>query len=144
MMRLAAALLLIGFPAAAHDARAAEVFTFTSVEQPIAAAADTAARTGVTTGFKAELEYGDGHRESVAGHCTAQDNPPGAVFSRSGVCTAPGAYRMEFHCQAAGESGSSCWGSLTGEIDGHHNGRTGLVTYQSGQQGVVGVGRWND
>jgi hypothetical protein len=140
MMRLAAALLLISTPVAAHDARSAEAFTFTSLEQPVSGAEPGA----LVTGFKANLEYGDGHRESVAGQCTAQDNPPGAAFSRSGVCQAPGAYTMEFHCQAAGRSGSNCWGSLTGALDSRHNGLTGLITYQSGPEGVVGVGRWND
>jgi hypothetical protein len=143
MLRLAVALLLISTPVAAHDGRAAEVCTFSSIEQAISK--DPATAAGATiTGFRADLDYGDGHRESVAGRCTAQDNPPGAAFSRSGVCRAPGAYTMEFHCQAAGRSGSSCWGSLTGDLDGRHNGRTGLITYQSGQEGVVGVGRWND
>jgi hypothetical protein len=51
---------------------------------------------------------------------------------------------MEFHCQPAGRAGSSCWGSLTGDLDGHHNGLSGLITYQSGPEGDVGVGRWND
>lgn len=139
MMRLAAALLLISSPVAAHDARASEVFTFTGSEQ--AAPGGGPARR---TGFKASLEYGDGHRESVAGQCTARDNPPGAAFSRSGVCRAPGAYTMEFHCQPAGQAGSNCWGSLTGDLDGHHNGLTGLITYQSGPEGDAGVGRWND
>ena len=143
MIRLAAALLLISSPVAAHDARAAEVFTFTSIEQPVSGGGPAGPGASLT-GFKANLEYGDGHRESVAGQCTAQDNPPGAAVSRSGVCTAPGAYRMEFHCQAAARAGSSCWGYLTGDLDGHHNGRTGLITYQSGLEGLVGVGRWND
>jgi hypothetical protein len=143
MMRLAAVLLLIATPVAAHDARAAEVFTITGLEQAVVAG-DPAEPTAVVTGFRADLDYGDGHRESVAGRCTAKDNPPGGAFSRSGVCRAPGAYTMEFHCQAAGRSGSSCWGSLTGDLDGHHNGRTGLITYQAGLEGVVGVGRWND
>jgi len=143
MMRLAAVLLLISSPVAAHDARAAEVFTFTGSEQA-GYGGGAAQPDAAISGFKANLEYEDGHRESVASHCTARDNPPGAAFSRSGVCTAPGAYTMEFHCQAVGRAESSCWGSLTGDLDGHHNGRTGLVTYQSGPDGVVGVGRWND
>ena len=143
MMRLAVVVLLISTPVAAHDGRAAETFTFTSIEQPASAGGPTEPGA-ILTGFKANLEYGDGHRESVAGQCTAQDTPAGTSFSRSGVCRAPGAYTMEFHCQAAGRTGSSCWGSLTGDLDGHHNGRTGLITYQSGLEGVVGVGRWND
>lgn len=143
MMRLAAVLLLIGFPAAAHDGRAAEVFTFTSTEQPVSGG-DPADPGATITGFKANLEYGDGHRESVAGRCAARDNPAGTSFSRSGVCRAPGAYTMEFHCQASGGAGSNCWGSLTGTLDGRHNGLTGLITYRSGPEGVVGVGRWND
>jgi hypothetical protein len=137
MMRLVAILLLISSPAAAHDARAAEAFTFTGSEQ----AAPGGARV---TGFNANLEYGDGHRESVAGQCTAREAPPGAEFSRSGVCKAPGAYTMEFHCRPAGPTGSSCWGSLTGDLDGRHNGLTGLITYRSGPEGDVGVGRWDD
>ena len=104
MLRLAAALLLISSPVAAHDARAAEVFTFTSSEQTVTGAEPGA----LVTGFKASLEYGDGHRESVAGQCTARGNPPGAAFS------------------------------------GRHNGLTGLITYRSGPEGLVGVGRWND
>jgi len=142
-MRLAAALLLVSSPAAAHEARAAEVFTFSSVEQAVAPG-DPAEPGAIATVFKANLDYGDGHRESVAGRCTAQDNPPGAAFTRSGVCRAPGAYTMEFHCRPAGASGSNCWGSLTGDLDSHHNGLTGLITYQSGPEGLVGVGRWND
>jgi hypothetical protein len=137
MMRLAVILLLISSPVAAHDARASEVFTFTGSEQ--AAAGDA-----VITGFKANLDYSDGHRESVAGQCTARDNPPGGAFSRSGVCRAPGAYTVEFHCQPAGRAGANCWGYLIGDLDGHHNGLTGLITYQSGPEGDAGVGRWND
>jgi hypothetical protein len=140
MLRLATALLLISTPVAAHDAHAAEVFTFTSSEQAVAGAEPGA----LVTGFKASLDYGDGHRESVAGQCTARDNPPGAAFSRSGVCRASGVYTMEFHCQAAGPAGANCWGSLTGALDGRHNGLTGLITYRSGPEGLVGVGRWND
>jgi hypothetical protein len=143
MFRLAAALLLISSPVASHDARAAEAFTFTGAEQARPGGGVAGAGT-LVTGFNANLEYGDGHRESVAGQCTARDNPPGAAFTRSGVCTAPGAYTMEFHCQAVGPGGSNCWGFLTGDLDGRHNGLTGLVTYQSGPEGVAGVGRWND
>ncbi len=142
MMRLAFALLLISSPVAAHDARAAEAFTFTGLERAITGA--PAASGAQTTGFKADLDYGDGHRESVAGECTVRDNPPGVAFSRSGTCKAPGAYTMEFHCQPAGRAGLNCWGYLTGDLDSHHNGLTGLITYQSGPQGDVGVGRWND
>ena len=146
MMRLAAAfLLVVSIPVAAHahDARAAEVFTFTSSQRAIASSASTAPGV-IVTGFAADLEYGDGHRESVAGRCEARDNPPGAAFSRSGVCTAPGAFTMEFHCQTAGREGADCWGALSGARDGHHNGLTGLITYRVGPEGVAGVGRWND
>jgi len=84
IVRLVAVLLLIGTPAVAHDSRAAEVFTFTSSEQPVSGGASSEPRA-IVTGFKADLDYGDGHRESVAGLCTAQVNPPGAAFNRSGV-----------------------------------------------------------
>jgi hypothetical protein len=145
MMRLvvfALAGAVVTSPAAAHDARAAAVFTFTASEQALPAG--PAGPGAVVTSLAANLEYGDGHRESVASHCEAQDIPGGPEFTRSGVCHAPGAYTMVFHCQAAGEAGSNCWGYLTGELSGQHNGRTGLITYRVGPEGVVGVGRWND
>jgi hypothetical protein len=143
MLRLAVALLLIGTPVAAHDARAAETFTITGAE-PAHASGGAAGSSPLVTGFNANLDYGDGHREIVAGQCTVRDNPPGAAFSRSGTCRAPGAYTMEFHCQPAGPDESSCWGFLTGDLDGRYNGLTGLIAYRSGPAGVVGVGRWND
>jgi hypothetical protein len=146
--RLAVALLLASSPAAAHDARASESFTFTTTEK-VAEGRDAAqasnARDAQVTSFATSLEYGDGHRESVAGTCSARVNPPGAAFSQTGVCVAPGAYTLEFHCQATPEkTRSNCWGQLTGALEGHHNGLTGLVTYQVTPEGAAGVGRWNN
>jgi hypothetical protein len=140
---LAFSLLLVCSPATAHTGRTAEDFTFTGTEKAIEGDAGSGS-TAVVTSFSTNLEYGDGHRESASGKCTVSKNPPGAAFGLSGVCVAPGVYTMEFHCQAAvGEAEVNCWGSLTGAPESHHNGLTGLVTYQTGPEGVAGVGRWN-
>jgi hypothetical protein len=140
MMRLAAALLLVSTPVAAHDARGAEVFTFTSSQRAIAAGASSEPGV-IVTGFAADLDYADGHRESVAGRCEARE-PSGGTFNRSGLCRAPGAFTIEFHCQPAGQAEADCWGSLIGAREGYHHGLTGLVAYHVGPEGVVGVGRW--
>jgi hypothetical protein len=133
------ALLLVALPL---TAQAAEFFTFTTTEKaveasPVAqASAGSAAR--VTT-FSTNLEYGDGHRETATGRCSAWASPRGAAFDQTGECVAPGAFTLEFHCR-----GANCWGALTGALDGHHNGLNGLVTYQNNAEGISGVGRWND
>ena len=143
MNRLALALLLIASPAAAHDARASETFTFTTTQGPIAAQSSTA-RDAKGMSFTTDLEYGDGHRERAAGECSVRTIPPGDEYSQTGVCVAPGAYTLAFHCAAPGKAGANCWGELTGAIEGHHNGLTGLVTFRNTPEGIAGVGRWND
>ena len=144
MKILAIALLLICSPAVAHTPRTDEAFTFTTTETPVEAGVAAPAPGVRVTRFNTDLEYGDGHRESAAGHCSVSKSPPGAAFDESGVCGAPGAYTLEVHCQPApGKVGSNCWGSLTGALDGRHNGLGGLVTYQRTPEGETGVGRWN-
>jgi hypothetical protein len=139
MKRLILALLLAAGPL---TARAAEFFTFTTTEKPVAAEALAQASTSpaarITT-FTTNLEYGDGHRETATGKCSAVAAPRGAAFDETGVCVAPGAFTLDFHCR-----GADCWGALTGALEGHHNGLNGLVTYQNNAEGISGVGRWND
>jgi hypothetical protein len=141
--RLAIALLLASSPAAAHDARSSEWFKFTTTEAVVIP--DTArgpvARGVQFTNFSSDLEYGDGHQERVTGQCSFM--VPN-TFTQVGVCVAPGAYTLGFRCQVTpAAKGPSCWGRLTGALDGRHNGLTGRVTYQITAEGITGVGNWD-
>jgi hypothetical protein len=96
------------------------------------------------TDFRSDLEYGDGHREQVAGRCAFMLTDQSAS-SRVGVCIAPGVYTLAFRCQSTPAVGSSiCRGDLAGGLDGRHNGLAGKVTYEVAADGAAGMGAWND
>ena len=146
MKQIAAALLLLSTPFAAH---AAENFTFTTttkgidaVRAPLQGPSFQGAQVFT---FATEVVYADGRKEPINGKCGGWKNPPNAQFDQSGVCVSPGNYTMQWSCQPdPGKNEADCWGHLIGAPDGRYKGRTGLVTYRSGAKGIVGVGRWND
>jgi len=129
--------------ATAHDARASEWFKFATTEVIVHPdpAGGRVARGVQFTSFRSDLQYGDGHQERVTGECSSM---VANTFTQVGVCVAPGVYVLNFRCQATpAASGSSCWGRLTGDLAGHHNGLTGQVTYHVTAEGITGVGNWD-
>jgi hypothetical protein len=142
MKRLAAALLLLCAPVAAH---AADNFTFTTTAKAIDGVRVPA--TGPSFGgarvfnFSSDTVYADGHKETTGGKCSDWRNPPGAQFPQSGVCNSP-QYDVQYSCGAPDANGANCWGLLTGK-DGKYKGRTAVIAYRSTTTSI-GVGRWND
>lgn len=146
MKRLVAALLFLCAPVAAH---AADTFTFSTVNKPIDGVRvplqGPSFQGAQVFGFTTDVTYGDGRKESVTGKCGGWKNPPGAQFDQSGVCVSPKNYTMRYSCQPEpAKNVSNCWGYLEAAPESAFKGRTGLVTYRTTAQGVVGVGRWND
>ena len=92
---------------------------------------------------KAQVVYADGRKATVTAKCAAWRNPPNAQFNQSGVCFSQD-YEQNYSCQPRdGKPGVNCWGLLRG-TNGAYKGRTGLITYTSGPEGLEGVGRWSD
>jgi hypothetical protein len=146
MRRLAAALLLLCAPVAAH---AADNFTFSTVNKPIEGVRvplqGQSFQGAQVFSFTSDVTYADGHKESIAGKCGGWKNPPGAQFDQSGACVAPKNYTMQYSCQPeTGKNASNCWGYLVGAPEGAFKGRTGVLAYRTTATGVIGVGRWND
>ena len=51
--------------------------------------------------------------------------------------------RGSIGCQPReGKQGANCWGLLRG-TNGVFKGRTGVIAYTSGPEGLEGVGRWD-
>lgn len=147
MRLLAAALVLAIAPVAAH---AADNFTFVTTGKPIAGVRTPAQgptfQGAQVTDSSAEVTYADGRKETVTAKCAAWTNPPGSQFVQSGVCSSPNGYEQNFSCapRQAPKQGLNCWGILHGTPGGRYNGRTGLLTYTQGPEGLYGVGRWDD
>jgi hypothetical protein len=140
-----AAAVLATAPAAAHAA--VETFTFKTTGTTIDAVrvpATGAAFQGVAmNNTKAEVTYADGRKETVTAKCAAWRNPPNAQFSQSGVCVSRD-YEQNYSCQPRdGKAGVNCWGLLRG-TNGAYKGRTGLIAYTNGPEGLEGLGRWGD
>jgi hypothetical protein len=132
--------------AIAPAAHAAENFTFKTTGTPIdnvRVPATGANFQGVSmTNSKAQVTYADGRKDTVAAKCAAWRNPSNAQFIQSGVCVSEN-YEQNFSCQPrAAKPGQNCWGLLTG-TNGVLKGRTGVVAYTTGPEGLEGVGRWD-
>lgn len=132
---------------AASAANAAENFTFKTVGTPIDALrvpATGANFQGVAmNNTKAEVVYADGRKVTVTAKCAGWRNPPNAQFNQSGICVSQ-EYEQNYSCQPReGKPGANCWGLLRG-TGGAYKGRTGVITYTNGPEGLEGVGRWSD
>lgn len=145
---LAAALVLAIAPVTAH---AADNFTFVTTGKPIggvrvpAQPAPGAPFQGAqVTDSSAVVTWADGRKETVTAKCAAWTNPPNSQFVQSGVCNSEN-YEQNFSCaqRIAPKQGLNCWGILRGTA-GPFKGRTGLLTYTQGPEGLFGVGRWDD
>ena len=91
---------------------------------------------------KAEVTYADGHKDTVSAKCAVWANPANSQFAQSGVCVSQD-YEQNFSCQPrSGKPGQNCWGLLTG-TNGAFKGRSGVIAYTSGPEGLFGVGRWD-
>jgi hypothetical protein len=91
---------------------------------------------------KAEVTYADGRKETVTAKCAAWRNPPNSQFNQSGICVSQN-YEQNYSCQPrAGKQGANCWGLLRG-TNGAYKGRTGVITYTNGPEGLEGVGLWS-
>lgn len=143
MKTLAFVMALAIAPCAAN---AAENFTFKTTGTAIDSVrvpAEGANFQGVqVTNSRAEVTYASGRRDSVTAKCATWRNPPGAQFPQSGICVSEN-YDQNFSCQPRPEkTGANCWGLLTG-TKGEWKGRTGVVSYTNGPEGLEGSGRWN-
>lgn len=143
MKSIIAATALAIAPAAAN---AAENFTFRTTGTPIdnvrvPATGPNFQGVGMTNS-KAEVVYASGRKDTVTAKCAVWRNPPNAQFNQSGVCVSQD-YEQNYSCQPReGKQGANCWGLLRG-TNGVFKGRTGVIAYTSGPEGLEGVGRWD-
>lgn len=145
---LVLALSLLALPVSAH----AESFTFKTMGKNIdrvqlPATSPTGRPTGAgVSAVETDTTYADGKVLRSSGKCASWILPPGSQFGSNQVCTYTGtggdAYQVNLTCEAPPQ-GPNCWGKLTGTA-GRFKGRTGAFTLQSGPNGSVGVGIWND
>lgn len=144
MKTIIIAAVLAVAPMAAH---AADSFTFVTTGKAIdgvrvPSQGPNFEGAQITT-FSVDVTYGDGHKDTATGKCSAWRNPPGSRFEISGVCVAPGAYEQQYSCKITPKNEQDCWGALMG-TGGRFAGRTGLVTYHSAPNRLAGEGQWND
>jgi len=146
MKMLTAALVLAIAPITAH---AADNFTFVTTGKAIGAVRVPAQgpnfQGAQVNDTSAVVTYADGHKETVTAKCATWTNAPGSQFIQSGVCTSPNGYEQNYSCalRVAPKQGVNCWGILHGTAGGKYAGRTGLLTYTNGPEGLSGVGSWD-
>ncbi|THD79862.1 MAG: hypothetical protein E7812_08250 [Phenylobacterium sp.] len=142
--RLAAALLLVGLPAAAH----AQAFNFTAVSTPVSRTILPALPDGRANGAMlaniARFTLVEGGRATEAsGDCSEWLLPPGSAFGAEGVCklgdASGGRYTLSFNCSAT--PAGHCDGRLFAD-GGAFKGRTAKVSYRATPV-IEGVGAWD-
>jgi hypothetical protein len=139
---------LLVLPVGAH----AEGFTFETTGKLIdrvqlPATSPTGRPTGAgVSAVETDTTYPDGKVLRSSGKCASWILPPGSQFGSNQACTYTGAagdaYQVTLTCEAPPQ-GPNCWGKLIG-TGGRFTGRTGAFTLQSGPNGSVGTGLWND
>jgi len=130
----------------------AETFTFKTTGKNIdrvqlPAPSPTGRPTGAgVSAVETDTTYTDGKVLHSTGKCASWILPPGSQFGSNQVCTysspSGDAYQVTLTCEAPPQ-GPNCWGKLAG-TGGRFKGRTGAFTLQSGPNGSVGTGLWND
>lgn len=138
-----AAMALAVAPLAAHAENFSFKTTGTATDQLRVPATGADYQGVAMNNTKAEVTYENGKKETVTAKCAAWRNPPNAQFPQSGICVSQN-YEQNYSCQPRPEkAGQNCWGLLRG-TNGAYKGRTGVITYTNGPEGLQGVGRWND